>query len=502
MNPCVTRQELERFRSAIVARVGLHFDESKLSFLEEVLRRRVSRLDRSSAAYLAELEDDAPRAELTALAEELTVGETYFFRHNDQFRALAEFALPDRMRARATARTLNLMSAGCASGEEAYSIAIVARETVTDPSWNVVVQAVDLNRSVLQKAEKARYSAWALRETPPPIKEKWFRRDGRELALDEQLRRTVHFKQANLASDDSALWQPGVYDVVFCRNVLMYFAPDQMRATIARIAASLAPGGYLFLGHAETLRGVSDDFDLHHAHDAFYYRRKDEPRPAKSLRPYVKVESAVAPALLPGLATTAWMDAIRHASERITRLVPAHGKSTSPPQRAATWQLATALDLLRAERFDEALAYICNGPPQSRDDPDVLLVKALLLVQAGQSIAAEEACQQLLLIDGLNAGAHYVLALCRECAGEPERAMEHDRLAAHLDPAFAMPRLHSGLLARQAGDHKAARSDLAQALVLLQREDVSRVLLFGGGFSRDALVALCQSAVSKCGDRL
>ena len=156
-----------------------------------------------------------------------------------------------------------------------------------------------MNRSVLQKAEKARYSAWALRETPPPIKEKWFRRDGRELALDEQLRRTVHFKQANLASDDPALWQPAVYDVIFCRNVLMYFAPDQMRAAIARIAASLAPGGYLFLGHAETLRGVSDDFELHHAHDAFYYRRKDELRPAKSPRSHVEAEHAMAPAMSP-----------------------------------------------------------------------------------------------------------------------------------------------------------------------------------------------------------
>ncbi|HUZ30529.1 MAG TPA: protein-glutamate O-methyltransferase CheR [Xanthobacteraceae bacterium] len=496
----MTRQDLERFRSAIVEQVGLHFDDSKLSFLEEVLRRRIGRLACSSADYLAKLVHEMPHAESLALAEELTVAETYFFRHNDQFRALAEFALPDRMRARAASRTLNLMSAGCASGEEAYSIAIVVRETVTDPSWNVMIQAVDLNRAVLQKAEKARYSAWALRETPLPVREKWFRCEGRELALDEPLRRAVHFKQANLASDDLVLWQPAIYDVIFCRNVLMYFAPDRMRAAIARIAVSLAPGGYLFLGHAETLRGVSDDFELHHAHDAFYYRRKDELRP-KSSRPDVVASRAVAPAPLPALANTAWVDAIRQASERITDLVPASAKKLSP-RRHATWQLAPALDLLRAERFDEALAHVRSGPPESRDDPDVLLVKAVLLAQSGQSLAAEEVCQQLLLIDGLNAGAHYVLALCREHAGERERAVEHDRLAAHLDPAFAMPRLHSGLLARQAGNREVARSELAQALLLLKREDVSRVLLFGGGFSREALIALCQSAVTECGGRL
>jgi chemotaxis protein methyltransferase CheR len=178
---------------------------------------------------------------------------------------------------------------------------------------------------------------------------------------------------------------------------------------------------------------------------------------------------------------------------------PANGKnSTAQPD---TWQLGPALDLLRHERFNEALDHVLGGPANAESDADVLLVKAVLLTQGGQLAAAEETCQRLLQIDGLNAGAHYVLALCREHAGERTRAVEHDRLAAHLDPAFAMPRLHCGLLARQAGDRAGARRELAQALLLLKREDVSRLLLFGGGFSRDALIALCRSAVAECGGR-
>jgi chemotaxis protein methyltransferase CheR len=131
----------------------------------------------------------------------------------------------------------------------------------------------------------------------------------------------------------------------------------------------------------------------------------------------------------------------------------------------------------------------------------VLLVKAMLLVHSGQLEAAADACRRLLLIDELNAGAHYVLALCSEHAGLAERASEHDRIAAYLDPAFAMPRLHLGLLARRAGDRDCARRDLAQALFLLKREDASRVLLFGGGFDRAALIALCESALADCGGR-
>jgi chemotaxis protein methyltransferase CheR len=494
------RSDLERFRAAIVQQIGLQFDDAKLAFLSEVLQRRLSRLSCSSARYLGGLEEQPSQGELSALAEELTVGETYFFRHNDQFRALAEVVLPDRMRAREACRTLRLLSAGCASGEEAYSLAIVAQQTIDDPSWNVAIRAIDLNPIVLAKAARARYSVWALREAPLDMQRKWFRPDSREMVLAETVRGAVQFDKGNLASDDPALWQAAAYDVVFCRNVLMYFAPDQMRAAIARIADSLAPGGYLFLGHAETLRGISDEFHLCHTHDTFYYRRKESATARRSPNP---INTGCLPAVTPAIVlSAAWVDTIRLASERVAALVAAtHAINPAAPAPPVRWQLAPVFEFLRDERFSEALAYVCGGPPQAENDADVLLVKAVLLAQGGQLAVAEEVCQRLLLIDELNAGAHYVLALCREHAGEYERAMEHDRLAAHLDAAFAMPRLHRGLLARGAGDRGTAHRELSQALVLLKREDVSRLLLFGGGFTRDALIALCQSAVADCGGR-
>lgn len=502
MNLAAVRPELERFRSAIGEQIGLHFEDAKLAFLEEVLQRRTIRLACSKANYISRLEDEPPSGELAALAQELTVGETYFFRHNDQFVAFAEVALPERQRARAAVRTLRLLSAGCASGEEAYSLAIVAQQTIADPSWNVLIRAIDLNPTVLQKAVQGRYSAWALREAPPDIKERWFRSDRRELVLDDRVRGAVQFEQGNIASDDPMLWQPATYDVVFCRNVLMYFSPEQMRGAIARLATSLAPGGYLFLGHAETLRGISDDFHLCHTHDAFYYQRKDRLQPIQSRQDHFEIASSAKPKpyVAPAPAATAWIGAIQQASERVAMLVSANSKNPEP-HGSNGWQLAPALDLLRRERFSEALDYVCNAPPNADANLDVLLVKAVLLVQDGQLAAAEDACERLLLIDGLSAGAYYVLALCREHAGDRERAMEHDRFAAHLDPAFAMPRLHCGLLARAAGDRDSARRELAQALLLLKREDVSRLLLFGGGFSRAALIALCQSAITECGGR-
>jgi chemotaxis protein methyltransferase CheR len=496
-----TPADLGRFRAAIIHRLGLQFDDARLGFLGEVLQRRLDKLGRSNPGYLQDLEEGQSSHEITALAGELTVGETYFFRNKEQFRALAEVVLPERMRIHRTPGVLRLLSAGCASGEEAYSIAIVVQEAMVDPSWKVLIRAVDLNPTVLEKAARARYSSWSLRDTPSDIQRKWFSVDDRELVLEDSVRAAVRFENGNLASDDPELWQPAAYDAIFCRNVLMYFSFEQMCAVIERISQSLAPGGFLFLGHAETLRGVSDAFHLRHSHETFYYELKEGSAPAS------RQPTQSPPRSIPRAAATmpvggAWVDTIREATERVAALLPtpiaASSRDSSP---ALPWNLAPALDFLRLERFAEALDHVRAGPAAVEKDPDVLLLEAALLTHSGQLAAAEDACLRLLLIDELNAGAHYLLALCREQSGHKDRAREHDRVAAYLDPSFAMPRLHLGLLARSAGDRNAAGHELAQALPLLKREDASRLLLFGGGFGREALMALCEASLKECRSR-
>jgi chemotaxis protein methyltransferase CheR len=501
VNSPATRVDLERFRAAIVERIGLRFEDAKLGFLGEVLQRRLDKLGHSSEAYLWSLQRGGANGEISALARELTVNETYFFRNIEQFHALAEVALPERMRVERTPRSLRLLSAGCASGEEAYSMAIVARQAVEDPSWQVSIRAVDLNPAVLEKAARGRYSSWALRETPHDVQRAWFQPVGRDLVLDPQIRSAVTFEARNLASEDPDLWPPAFYDVIFCRNVLMYFSPDQMQAAIGRMARSLAPGGFLFLGHAETLRGVSDRFHLRHTHATFYYEVKaaDDPEQALQAQPIAQARSASPSVIDLG---EDWFDTIRKASERVAALVP---RTTTDDAAARApvhaWDPAPALHLLREDRFAEALDCVRGRPPRADQDPDVLLLEATLLAHGGHVAAAEAVCQRLLLVDEFNAGAHYVLALCSEHAAQQDRAVEHYRVAAYLDPEFAMPRLHLGLLARRMGNRDEARRELAEAIAMLRREDPSRVLLFGGGFSREALVALCASALKECGGR-
>jgi chemotaxis protein methyltransferase CheR len=501
--PAPTTADVERFRELIARRFGLHHEDGRLGFLADVLCRRLEASRRASEPYLDQLERGGWREEVTGLAHELTIPETYFFRHLDQFRAFSEAVIPELMRARARSRKLRILSAGCASGEEAYTLAIALREIALDPGWEVSILAIDINRSVLDKAAAGRFSTWSLRETPREMQARWFRPCGRDLELHESVRAQVRFEQRNLADDDHELWRSDSFDVVFCRNVIMYFTPRTAQEVVGRISRSLAPGGYLFLGHAETLRGMSHEFHLCHTHEAFYYQRKDgadHVAPAGQWgRPSdapVRVDAGS------DLAADSWVEAIGEAADRIRVLTDrgnGHVAAAPPAPAAPDWDLRTPLELLRQERFDEALDQVRVLPPESAGDPDVRLLEAVLLAHSGQLAEAEEACLDLLRIDELNAGAHYVLALCCEGGGDGRRAVEHDQVAAYLDPDFAMPRLHLGLLARRAGEHDAARRELGRALALLHREDASRLLFFGGGFHREALVALCRAELIACG---
>lgn len=487
-------REIERFRAAVLGAIGLQFDDARLGLLDEVLRRRLSKLGASADGYLSDLERNPLPQECAALAQELTVTETYFFRNRDQLDALVGTVLPDRMAHHGAPRPLRLVSAGCASGEEAYTLAILVSENIPDPGWTPSIRALDLNPAALAKARRGRYSDWALRDTSPETRRRWFVPDGREMSINEAARALVTFEDVNLADPHAEPWKANSYDVIFCRNVLMYFSADQRRAAIARFANALMPGGYLFLGHAESLTGLSDSFHLCHTHDTFYYQRKGASEIAAA-----PPKPLVAPGPRrdrPTLFDSAWADTIRAASERVARLLP--DNQTLPPLQRGN-DLAPALDLLHRERFAEALDHIGRQP--DAEDPSTLLLRAVLLQQSGKRAEAEEICRRLLALDDFSAGAHYVLALCRENAGDSAASAEHDRTAAYLDPTFAMPRLHLGLLARRAGDREQARRELAQALLLLEHEGASRLLMFGGGFNREALIALCRSTLIECGGR-
>lgn len=496
--------DVGRFRAAVALRMGLWFDDGKLEFLAAVLDRRLAAQGDLAARYLSRLERPGDvQAELREIAQELTVNETYFFRHSDQFRAFSEVALPARIEARASSRQLRLLSAGCSSGEEAYTLSILTRQRLLDihPPFEVSIRGVDINPRVVERARAASYSSWALRETPEVVQKQYFAVTGRDFVLSKAIRDSVVFEEENLVADDS--WAPESLDVIFCRNVLMYFTPENAQRVVKRFARALAPGGFLFLGHAENLRGLSLDFELRHTHATFYYQRKPV---SGGTSPVVEPLELPVPPQRAALAldwTSTWLETVQRSTERIRALTAKSNEPLEPTTSAASQppprpDLGRALELLSQERFAEALAVLPLASTNSTDVDEVLL-RAALLTHCGRLPEAELACAELLAIDGLNAGAHYLRALCRERSSDSRAAIEYSQIAAYLDPSFAMPHLHWGLIARRTGDRSTALRELTQAVLLLQRESASRLLLFGGGFSREGLISLCQSELNRLG---
>jgi chemotaxis protein methyltransferase CheR len=493
--------EVERFRSAVRGRLGLHFDDGRLQVLAEVLGRRIAATGRPAAVYLTQLEGTATAGdEPTALARELTIAETYFFRNVEQFNALRAIVLPARARARSGDRRLNILSAGCASGEEAYSLAICAREQIDLGGYEVSIRGVDVNPAVLERAAAGRYSTWSLRETPDAVRARYFRAEGRDLILAPEIRAAVTFEERNLAEPEPGLWSSETFDLVFCRNVLMYFAPEMARAVLGRIARSLVPGGYLFLGSAETLRGLSQDFRMKHTHETFYYQKAspaegDVPPDLFSIDPD-----------LPTVAATgdSWVEAIQRSSEHVRSLtdLPTEKDREVTPPNPIGGGLDRAVELIGQERFDDARSALAELAPPAARRPDALLLQAVLLTHGGDLVAAERLCDEVLALDSLSAGAHYLTALCRERAGDARGAADHARAAAQLAPGFALPHLQLGLLARRADDRGTARRELAEALVLLARDDPTRLAMFGGGFGRAGLIALCRAELLAAGGAL
>jgi chemotaxis protein methyltransferase CheR len=448
------RADIDQFRAVLAARLGWTFADNDVPQLAAVLTERAGVLALDDRQYLVRLGAGQWASELVALTEDLTITETYFFRHGEQFRALAETALPERIAAQQAYRTLRLLSVGCSSGEEAYTLAVVARTVQPDPAWELQVLGIDANPAVLRAAAAGRYSAWSLRETPDAVRRRWFRPHDGEYELDPEIRASVRFRRHNVADDDPALWRPGNYDVVFCRNLLMYLTPAVRAALVRRMTGALAPGGVLFLGHTDSLGSRPEGLEPMRTEHAFYYRRP----PADAHRP-----APPEPA----------------ARSRIAAPLPGPG----PHERAAA--------LLAAERFGEALAVVEAGlldRPQPRD----LLLYGVLLAQSGHLDRAETVCRRLLDADALHADAHHLLAVCFD-GGGPVEAIGHYRLAAYLDATFALPRLRLGLLARQRGDFRRAALELDRALSLLPEEREERIVLFGGGFGRAALTALCRA---------
>ncbi len=269
---------LVEIRELVYRVAGIYQPDHKLNFLQERCKRRVDALAMKSLDELLRcLTSRFDREEqLRLLLNEITVGETCLFRNQPQLDALRLVILPQLARARQNLplRHLRVWSAGCSTGEEAYTLGIVLLEACQFAlsGWTFEIVATDLNERSLQRAEQGVFSEYSSRNVPPEFLAKYFVAESAGYTATPQLRRTINFRRLNLLDNARMVFMKG-FDVIFCCNVLIYFGGEAKRTVIQHFFNNLQAGGYFFLGHSESLFGVNDQFSLVHFPGATAYRK-------------------------------------------------------------------------------------------------------------------------------------------------------------------------------------------------------------------------------------
>ena len=446
-------EQFTRLAALLHRTAGLAFDESRRESLGYSVLERMRLTGHDDIdAYLAVLDGPEGADERQSLLDEVTIPETHFFRNPPQIRALRQFVLPELLRQAAPSRRLRVWSAGCSTGEEAYTIAMLVRELLPASSgWDVQVVATDISLRALGAAQRGHYQERAFVMTEPTDLQRFFRLDADSGSYEvrQEIRDLVDFRHHNLVTD-APPFAVGEVDLVLCRNVTIYFDRETTKSLMQRMHGTLRDGGYLFLGHAETLWQVTDAFALVALGDAFVYRRSDPAVKPRAVLPDRRTEDEPRP-------TKA--DRRRGPGDRRTAT-----RASAPPERVA--------------------------PPVAVPATDPLdVVRAA--VAAGKYAEAADVAGEVGSADPLRQEAHYLQGLALTNLGRDADAMVVLRKAVYLAPEDGFAHfLLAGALERSGETLAAARSYRAAATTLGGRPaDCAAAEL--GGRSVAELAELC-----------
>ena len=254
------------FRNQVYDRCGLHFDSKKIYFIKKRLAVRIEALGLDEVAeYISYLKFRDPRGtEFQELLNLLTTNETYMFREFDQLAVFAEDCLSEVCERKKKSRnnTLKIWCAGCSTGEEAYTLAIILLEML-EPfgAWQTKIKATDIDTTVLDKAKRAIYSPRSVKDVPDEYLQAYFQNDGDNYLINSLVKKLVSFRRLNLM-DKKELKSVGMFDFIFCRNVLIYFDDASRKEVVNQFYEHLNPGGFIFLGHSESIGRISSAFTL------------------------------------------------------------------------------------------------------------------------------------------------------------------------------------------------------------------------------------------------
>lgn len=387
---------------------------------------------RDCASYVRLLENRLD--EMHALIGELTIGETYFFRQPEHFDLLRNMVFPDLIERHQATRRLRIWSAGCATGAEPYSVALLLRAELADSlvGWDVSIVGTDINREFLARARVAKFGNWAFRAGPKDLRSRYFEPAGKEWVLRPEFRQRVTFEPHNLVRDSC----PAEFDLILCRNVMIYFGPEVIRSTVERLHAGLSQGGWLLVGHAELSTETFRAFRTVNVEGVTIYQ--------KAPPSAVEVEKKSVPA---------WQ--------------------APPPKKAQA----------KANQ---------RKPPVQRHEPATSIDEIRKLADRGEWQQAASLCRALLENDSLNAAAHFTLGLVLEHSGAAAEAEQSFKRTIYLDRLFALAHFHLGTLLARDKRLGQARRAFENVLDLLTARPDQELLEYGDGITAAQLKELAK----------
>jgi chemotaxis protein methyltransferase CheR len=271
----LSTEQFVRIRDVIYKKLGLFFEDSKVYFLKRRVQTRMEALDiQDPASYLFLLAQADPEGvEMQQLANLITTHETYMFREHEQLAAFANYCLPEMLEAKLKRgdNTLNIWSAGCSSGEEPYTLAMILREVIPPAGkWRIQITATDIDQDILQLVKQGRYSQRSVKDVPAEYRQRHLTQVGDEFLVRPETKGLVTPRHLNL-NDRTAMRQMRGFDFVFCRNVLIYFDDASRKAAVDHFYNALNPDGFIFLGHSESIGRITNAFKLRRVAEHLVY---------------------------------------------------------------------------------------------------------------------------------------------------------------------------------------------------------------------------------------
>ena len=498
--PEIQRSLLSEF---IAERMGLHFPSERWGDLQRGLAGAAEEFGFEDAAACADwlVSEPLTKTRIQVLASHLTVGETYFFREKKTFEALAASVVPDLVRSRrGCGRRLRIWSAACCTGEEAYSLAILLHQIIPDlADWHVTILATDINERFLQKAATGVYGEWSFRESPAWFKERYFQRtaNGRH-AIVPEIKKLVTFMHLNLAEDvyPSLASDTNGMDVIFCRNVLMYFTPTQARKAAGNLRRALAEDGWLAVSPSEGSQALCSGFVPVNFPGAILYQKdhaKIRSEPTGKPTPFHEATPLTSPLLEARWSWTPQMPA------GLPMEPPPAWPMEEPVQaEPPLTPCAAATSLFAQGRYAEAVETLLRSfTEHDAPNPPALSLLARALANQGKLAEARAWCDRWVAADKLDASGHYLRAIVLQEMGDNEQARGSFQRAIYLQPDFVLAHFALGNLACGHRKSEEAEKHFGNAFHLLRGRQPDDLLPESDGLTAGRLTEIISSIVAR-----